>query len=228
MYENTIKQWSVKDRPREKFIQKGSLSLSDTELLAILIQSGTRERSALIVARDVLALADDNLSTLAKLQMKDLLSIKGMGKAKAIGLMSALELGRRRRLSEAEGKSIITMSADAFDLIRPLLEDLQTEQFWVFYLSNANKVLAKEKSSDGGMTSTVVDVRLVLKRALELNATGLILCHNHPSGVLTPSPADVFITDKIKKAAQCMDIQVLDHLIIADQSYFSFADEGRM
>ncbi|MDG1849387.1 MAG: DNA repair protein RadC [Flavobacteriales bacterium] len=228
MYNNTIKEWSEKDRPREKFIRKGAVALSDTELLAVLIRSGTQDRSALIVARDVLALADDNLSLLSKLQMKDLLTVKGMGSAKAIGVMSALELGRRRRLSEAEDKSIITISADVFNLMKPLMEDLQTEQFWVLYLNNANKVLAKQKNSDGGMTATIVDVRLVLKRALEVNATALILCHNHPSGVAIPSRADVSLTDKIKKAAQCMDIQVLDHLIITDQSYFSFADEGRM
>ena len=228
MYNNSIKKWSEKDRPREKFINKGSASLSDSELLAILIQSGTQDRSALVVAREVLALADDNLALLAKLKLKDLLTVKGMGKAKAIGLMSALELGRRRRLSKAEDKFVITMSEDAFNLMKPYLEDLQIEQFWVIYLNNANKVLAKEKSSDGGMTSTIVDVRIVLKRALELNATALILCHNHPSGVLRPSSADMAITGKMKKAGQCMDIQVLDHLIITDQAYFSFADEGRM
>ena len=228
MYNKTIKDWSENDRPREKFIGKGALALSDTELLAILIRSGTQDRSALVVARDVMALADDNLALLAKLQMKDLLTIKGVGNAKAIALLSALELGRRRRLSEAEGKSVITMSSDVFTLMKPLVEDLQTEQFWVVYLNNANKLLAKQKASEGGMTATIVDVRLVLKRALEVNATAIILCHNHPSGVSTPSHADVSLTNKIKKAAQCMDIQVLDHLIITDHSYFSFADEGRM
>jgi len=228
MYKGSIKEWLVNDRPREKFIQKGSEYLSDTELLAILVRSGTHDRSALVVAQEVLSLANDNLSLLAKLKIKDLLTVKGIGNTKAITLMTALELGRRRRVSEAVGRSKVVSSHDAFDLMKPLMEDLETEQFWVLYLNNANKVLSKQKISAGGMTATVVDVRLILKRALELNATALILCHNHPSGTLVPSKADAVITDKIKKAAQCMDIQVLDHLIITDQSYFSFADQGRI
>jgi DNA repair protein RadC len=228
MYDGSIKQWLVNDRPREKFIQKGSEALSNTELLAILFRSGTQDKSALAVAQEVLRLANDNLSLLAKLQIKDLLSVKGIGNTKAVTLMTALELGRRRRVSEAADRFKITSSHDAFDLMKPLMEDLETEQFWVIYLNNANKVLSKQKISDGGMTATVVDVRLILKRALELNATALILCHNHPSGTLVPSKADAIITNKIKRAAQCMDIQVLDHLIITDQSYFSFADQGRI
>ena len=228
MYKYSIKEWLVNDRPREKFIQKGCEYLSDTELLAILIRSGTQDRSALVVAQEVLRLADDNLSLLAKLKIKDLLTIKGIGNTKAITLMTALELGRRRRVSEAADRSQIASSHDAFDLMKPLMEDLETEQFWVLYLNNANKVLSKLKISDGGMTATVVDVRLILKHALGLNATALILCHNHPSGTLVPSKADAVITNKIKRAAQCMDIQVLDHLIITDQSYFSFADQGRI
>ena len=228
MYKGSIKQWLVNDRPREKFIQKGSEYLSDTELLAILVRSGTHDRSALVVAQEVLRLANDNLSLLAKLKIKDLLTVKGIGNTKAVTLMTALELGRRRRVSEAVDRSKIASSHDAFDLMKPLMEDLETEQFWDLYLNNANKVLSKQKISDGGMTATVVDVRLILKRALELNATGLILCHNHPSGTLMPSKADAVVTDKIKKAAQFMDIQVLDHLIITDRSYFSFADQGRI
>jgi len=228
MYKGSIKRWLVNDRPREKFIQKGCEYLSDTELLAILVRSGTQDRSALVVAQEVLRLANDNLSLLAKLKIKDLLTVKGIGNTKAVTLMTALELGRRRRVSEAVDRSKIASSHDAFDLMKPLMEDLETEQFWVLYLNNANKVLSKQKISDGGMTATVVDVRLILKRALELNATGLILCHNHPSGTLMPSKADAVVTDKIKKAAQFMDIQVLDHLIITDRSYFSFADQGRI
>ena len=216
MYKGSIKEWLVNDRPREKFIQKGSEYLSDTELLAILVRSGTHDRSALVVAQEVLRLANDNLSLLAKLKIKDLLTVKGIGNTKAITLMTALELGRRRRVSEVADRSKIVSSHDAFDLMKPLMEDLEIEQFWVLYLNNANKVLSKQKISTGGMTATVVDVRLILKRALELNATALILCHNHPSGTLVPSKADAVITDKIKKAAQCMDIQVLDHLIITD------------
>jgi len=228
MYNSSIKHWSLSDRPREKFIEKGREALSNTELIAILIRSGTQDRSAMVVAKDVLALANDNLSLLAKLQMKDLLEIKGIGDAKATCLMSALELGRRRRLSDAADRVKITSSKDVFELMKPLLEDLETEQFWVLYLNNDNRVLNKQKSSDGGITATVVDVRIILRRALELSATGLVLCHNHPSGSLVPSQSDKHITKKIKNAGSYMDIRVLDHLIITDQSYFSFADEGRL
>ena len=228
MYKNSIKSLAVNDRPREKFILKGKSALSDTELLAILIRSGTADRSALVVSREILYLAKDNLSSLAKLQLKDFTSVKGIGEAKAITLMAALELGRRRRLSDTIVRSEITSSKDAFDLMKPILEDLEVEQFWVIYLNNANKVLVKSKISQGGMTATVVDVRLILKEALKLNATGLILCHNHPSGTINASKADQIITDKVKAAAQLMDIQLLDHIIVTDQSYFSFADLGRI
>tara|TARA_B100000780_G_C21025609_1_gene411095 strand:+ start:307 stop:966 length:660 start_codon:yes stop_codon:yes gene_type:complete len=216
----------VNDRPREKFIQKGKDTISDTELLAILIRSGSPNRSALEVSREILQLANDNLSVLAKLQLKDFIQVKRIGNTKAITLMAALELGRRRRLSEAELRRDVSSSKDAFDLMKPLLEDLEVEQFWVIYLNNTNKVLSKNKTSQGGMTATVVDLRMILKKALELNSTGLILCHNHPSGTLLPSEADKKLTDKIKVAAKLMDIQLLDHIIVTDQSYFSFADEG--
>lgn len=228
MYKKPIKEWFENDRPREKFIQKGCGALSDTELLSILIRSGTHDNSALVVAQEVLRLAKGNLSLLAKLQIKDLLSIKGIGNAKAITLMTALELGRRRRLSEVIDRFKISSSLDVFELMKPLLEDLHIEQFWTLYLNNSNKVLSKLKISEGGMTGTVVDVRLILKHALELNATAIVLSHNHPSGILKPSDADINVTRKIKKAAQFMDIKVLDHLIITDQSYFSFADQGRI
>tara|TARA_B110000967_G_C18803773_1_gene519896 strand:+ start:320 stop:1006 length:687 start_codon:yes stop_codon:yes gene_type:complete len=228
MYKNSIKSWAVNDRPREKFILKGKSALSDTELLAILIRSGTADRSALVVAREILYLAKDNLSSLAKLKLIDFTSVKGVGEAKAITLMAALELGRRRRLSDTIVRSELTSSKDAYDLMKPLLEDLEIEQFWVIYLNNANKVLVKSKISQGGMTATVVDVRLILKEALKLNATGLILCHNHPSGTLKASKADQVVTDKVKAAASLMDIQLLDHIIVTDQSYFSFADLGRI
>ena len=228
MYTNSIKSWSVNDRPREKFIQKGKETLSDTELIAILIRSGTRDRSALVVARDIMLLANDNLSSLAKMNINDFISVKGIGNTKAITLMAALELGRRRRLSEAEQRAVVSSSKDAYDLMKPLLEDLELEQFWVLYLNNANKVLAKLNLSIGGITATLVDVRLLLKRALELNSTGLILCHNHPSGTLRASEADCKLTEKVKVSAKLMDIQLLDHIIVTDQSYFSFADEGRI
>tara|TARA_B110000196_G_C21064936_1_gene624348 strand:- start:211 stop:897 length:687 start_codon:yes stop_codon:yes gene_type:complete len=226
MYTNSIKTWAVNDRPREKFIQKGKDTLTDTELLAILIRSGTKDRSALIVARDILRLANDNLSALAKLQLKDFTSVKGIGTTKAITLMAALELGKRRRLCEAEVRADVSSSKDAYDLMKPLLEDLEVEQFWVLYLNNANKVLDKFRISQGGMTATIVDVRVLLKKALELNSTGIIVCHNHPSGTLRASEADCKLTEKVKVSAKLMDIQLLDHIIVTDQSYFSFADEG--
>jgi len=228
MYQHSIKEWSVNDRPREKFISKGKDALSDSELLAILIRSGTRNRSALAVSQEILQLSENNLSALAKMDLQDLMMVKGIGSTKAITIMTALELGRRRRLSEAVNRVKISTSNDAYDLMAPLLEDLTTEQFWVLYLNNANKVLCKEQISAGGMTATIVDVRLILKRALELNSTALVLCHNHPSGTLDPSKADVDVTNKMKKAASYMDIQVLDHLIVSDIAYFSFADQGRL
>jgi DNA repair protein RadC len=226
MYKNSIKTWSVNDRPREKFIQKGSEALSDSELLAILIRSGTPDRSALVVAQEILSLANDNLSLLAKLQLKDLLTVKGIGHTKAITLMTALELGKRRRLSEAEARVDVSSSKDVYDLMKPLVEDLEVEQFWVLYLNNANKVLDKSRISQGGMTATIVDVRVILKKALKLNSTGIILCHNHPSGTLRASEADCKLTEKVKVSSKLMDIQLLDHIIVTDQSYFSFADEG--
>ena len=228
MYNKPIKEWFENDRPREKFMQKGCAALSDTEPLSILIRSGTQDNSALVVAQEVLQLAKGNLSLLAKLQFNELLSIKGIGSAKAITLMAALELGRRRRISEVIDRFKISSSLDVFELMKPLLEDLHIEQFWTLYLNNSNKVLSKLKISEGGMTGTVVDIRLILKHALELNATSIVLSHNHPSGILKPSEADINVTKKIKKAAQFMDIKVLDHLIITDQSYFSFADQGRI
>ena len=228
MYKKIIKEWFENGRPREKFLQKGSSALSDTELLSILIRSGTQDNSALLVAQEVLQLAKGNLSLLSKLQFNELLSIKGIGNAKAITLMAALELGRRRRISEVIDRFKISSSLDVFELMKPLLEDLHIEQFWTLYLNNSNKVLSKLKISEGGMTGTVVDIRLILKHALELNATSIVLSHNHPSGILKPSEADINVTKKIKKAAQFMDIKVLDHLIITDQSYFSFADQGRI
>lgn len=228
MYKNNIKSWAVNERPREKFIQKGKYALSDTELLAILIRSGTTDRSAIVVAQDVLQLADNNLAQLAKLSMKDLLRIKGVGQTKAITIMTALELGKRRRLSEVASKSKIRSSNDVFLLMKPILEDLIIEQFWVLYLNNANTVIAKHKISEGGITATIVDVRLILKHAIQEGSTALVLCHNHPSGNLKPSEADISLTNKVKSASEIMDVQVLDHLIVTDQSYFSFADQGRI
>ena len=221
----SIKNWSQDDQPREKLLYKGKAALSDAELVAILIGSGNREESAVDLCKRILASTDNNLSALGKLSIKQLMEFKGIGEAKAISIIAALELGRRRRGEEALEKKKITSSASVFELMQPVIGELQHEEFWIVYLNNSNKVLQKNQLSKGGITGTLVDVRLVLKNALEVGATGLILAHNHPSGTLKPSEADKQITQKLKNAAQSLDIKVLDHLIITEKAYFSFADE---
>lgn len=221
----SIKNWSQDDQPREKLLYKGKAALSDTELVAILIGSGNREESAVALCKRILASTDNNLSELGKLSIKQLMGFKGIGEAKAITIIAALELGRRRRGEEALEKKKITSSASVFELMQPIMGDLQHEEFWIIYLNNSNKVIHKNQLSKGGITGTLVDVRLVLKMALEVGATGIILAHNHPSGTLKPSESDKQITQKLKVAAQSLDIKVLDHLIITEKAYFSFADE---
>ena len=222
----SIKNWSEDDRPREKLLTKGKSSLSDAELVAILIGSGNRTESAVTLCKRILASVDNNLNALSKLSIKQLTAFKGIGEAKAISIVSALELGRRRRGEEALEKKKINSSASVFELMQPVIGELEHEEFWIIYLNNSNKVIQKNQLSKGGITGTLVDVRLVLKIALEVGATGLILSHNHPSGTLKPSEADKQITQKLKNAAQSLDIKVLDHLIITENAYFSFADEG--
>ncbi|WP_411896006.1 RadC family protein [Winogradskyella sp. A2] len=221
----SIKNWSQDDQPREKLRDKGKTVLSDAELLAILIGSGSREESAVDLCKRILASVDNNLNALGKLSIKQLMSFKGIGEAKAISIVGALELGRRRRLEDAITLDKITSSKAVFDTMQPLLGELPHEEFWILYLNNSNKIIKKNQLSKGGITGTLVDVRIVLKNALEYGATSLILCHNHPSGTLKPSQADKDITQKLKHAAQSLDIKVLDHLIITEQAYFSFADE---
>ncbi|MDO6760869.1 DNA repair protein RadC [Tamlana sp. 2_MG-2023] len=221
----TIKHWSQDDQPREKLLNKGKTALSDAELVAILIGSGNRDESAVALSKRILAYTDNNLSALGKLTMKQLMSFKGIGEAKAITIIAALELGRRRRGEEALERKQITSSRSVYELMQPVIGELEHEEFWIIYLNNSNKVLQKNQLSKGGITGTLVDVRLVLKTALEVGATGLILSHNHPSGALKPSVADKQITQKLKIAAQSLDIKVLDHLIITEKAYFSFADE---
>jgi len=228
MYKNTIKSWSATEQPREKFIQNGASALSTTELIAILIRSGIVDRSAISLARELLDKANNNLSTMAKMEVDDLVNIKGIGKTKAITLLASIELGKRRYMEQAQVRIKLSSSREVFHLMKPIMEDLQIEQFWVLYLNNASSIIDKQRISEGGMTATIVDVRLIFKHALRANATAIILCHNHPSGSLVPSKADQNITDKIVKAARYMDVQVLDHLIITEQSYFSFADEARI
>jgi len=222
----TIKNWSQDDQPREKLRDKGRASLSDAELIAILIGSGNKNESAVALSQRILASVEFNLSELGKLSIKQLMEFKGIGEAKAITIAAAMELGRRRRGEEALEKKKIASSISVFELMQPIIGELPHEEFWIIYTNNSNKVIQKQLLSKGGITGTLVDVRLVLKNALELGATGLILAHNHPSGTLNPSEADKQITQKLKTAAQSLDIKVLDHLIITEKAYFSFADEN--
>ncbi|PIB31112.1 hypothetical protein BFP78_12745 [Gaetbulibacter sp. 5U11] len=222
----SIKNWSQDDQPREKLLYKGKVALSDAELVAILIGSGNRQESAVALCKRILASTDNNLSQLGKLSIKQLMEFKGIGEAKAITIIAALELGRRRRGGEALDRMKITSSKSVFELMQPVIGELPHEEFWIIYLNNSNKVIHKNQLSKGGITGTLVDTRLVLKTALEVGAVGLILTHNHPSGTLKPSQADKDVTSKLKIAAQSLDIKVLDHLIITEQSYFSFADQS--
>lgn len=221
----SIKQWSQDDQPREKLRDKGKSSLSDAELVAILIGSGSRDESAVDLSKRILASAGNNLNALGKLSLKQLQEFKGIGEAKAITIAAALELGRRRKLEEGLKQEKITSSRDVFDIMQPILGELAHEEFWILYLNNSNKVLYRQQLSKGGITGTLVDVRLVLKQALEVGAIAIILCHNHPSGTLQPSSADKNITNKLSNAASSLDIKILDHLIVTEKAYFSFADE---
>lgn len=221
----SIRTWSEDDRPREKLISKGKSSLSDAELIAILIGSGSRNESAVALSKRILTSAD-SLNTLGKMSISQLTEFKGIGEAKAIAIIAALELGRRRRAEDAGELIKITSSKMVFDIMQPIIGELYHEEFWVLFLNNSNKIISKSQLSTGGITGTVVDVRLVFKLALENRATGLILCHNHPSGSLVPSEADKQITNKLKLAGECLDVKVLDHLIITETKYYSFADEG--
>ena len=228
-YENhirSIKFWAEDDRPREKMLLKGKTSLSDAELIAILIGSGNKKESAVALSKRILGSINNNLNTLGKLTVNDLKKFNGIGEAKAISIITALELGRRRRLEEALVLPKITSSKNVFNFMQPLIGELNHEEFWVVYLNNSNKVLFKELLSKGGLTGTLVDVRLVFQKAIELFATAIILCHNHPSGKLKPSMADKSITNKLKLAGETLDIKVLDHLIITENAYFSFADQN--
>ena len=222
----SIKKWSEDDRPREKLLLKGKNALSHAELIAILINSGNKEESAVALSKRILASVALNLTELGKLSVKDLMKFKGIGEAKSISIIAALELGRRRRGEEAIEKKQVTSSSSVFELMQPLIGELSHEEFWIVYLYNSNKVLKKIQLSKGGIIGTLVDVRLVLKAALQIGAVGLILTHNHPSGSLIPSQADKKITQKLKIASETIDIKVLDHLIITEKAYFSFADEN--
>ena len=221
----SIKNWSDDDKPREKLAQKGRSVLSDAELIAILIGSGSRAESAVELSKRILASVDNNLNELGRLSIKQLMTFKGIGEAKAVSIAAALEVGRRRRGEDAAKIDKIGSSQDVYYLLQPILGDLEHEEFWILFLNNSNKVLHKSQISKGGITGTLVDVRLVMKQTLELGAVAIILAHNHPSGTLRPSAADKQITQKIKTASETLDVKVLDHLIITQKSYYSFADE---
>ena len=223
-----ITAWAEEDRPREKMLLKGKQALSDAELLAILIGSGTYGESAVAVAQGILASVDYNLNELGKRSLPDLQKFRGIGEAKAIAIAAALELGRRRQLSDLRERPRITHSRDAFNTIAPLLTDLHHEEFWLLLLNKANEVFARERLSTGGMSGTVVDIKMVLKAALDGKAAAFIAIHNHPSGNLQPSQADVDLTRKLKQSGAILDLPLLDHLIISERGYYSFADEGNM
>ncbi len=221
-----IKSWAHDDRPREKLLAKGPMALSDGELLAILIGSGTRQLSAVDLARNILASTQNSISELSRLSIKELIKFKGIGEAKAINIAAALEIGRRRRLNDGLQKKKITSSRDAFEIMHPLLSDNNYEEFWIIILNRGNVVKRTLKISEGSLAGTVADPKKIFKLALEENASSVILCHNHPSGNVQPSAKDTEITQKCKNAGLFLDLPVLDHIIIGQDKYFSFADEG--
>jgi DNA repair protein RadC len=222
----SIKNWAEDDKPREKLMLKGKSVLSDAELIAILIGSGSRNESAVDLSKRILSSVDNNLNALGKLSLQQLTAFKGIGEAKAISIVAATELGRRRRSEDALELTKITSSKAVFEIMQPIIGELPHEEFWVLYLNNSNKVLHKAQLSKGGMTGTVVDNRIIFKIAFEQNATSIILTHNHPSGKLVASDADIQITKKMKLAGQQLDIPVLDHIIITEKGHYSFNDEG--
>lgn len=222
-----ISQWAEDDKPREKLMLKGKQVLSDAELLAILIGSGSRNESAVDLSKRILSKVE-NLKALGRMTFKQLTEFKGIGEAKAVTILAAMELGRRRGSEEEVELKKITSSKSVYDIMQPIIGELPHEEFWVLYLSNSNKVMYKSQLSKGGITGTVVDSRIVFKTAFEQNAVSIILCHNHPSGILQASDADKQITRKIKEAGKLLEINILDHLIITNSGYLSLADEGMM
>ena len=222
----SIKKWSQDDRPREKLRDKGARSLSNAELIAILIGSGTIQETAVDLSKRILASVGHDLQSVGKLSITQLMRFKGIGEAKAIKIAAAMEISCRRRETDQKKLDKINTSRSVFEIMNPLLGHLSHEEFWVLFLNNSNKILAKTHLSKGGMTSTIVDVRIVMKQALEHSATAIVLVHNHPSGVPNPSESDTLLTEKFKSAAESLDIRVLDHIIVTEKNYFSFADES--
>ncbi|MEE1896767.1 DNA repair protein RadC [Flavobacterium rakeshii] len=224
----SIKYWAEDDKPREKLILKGKTALSDAELIAILIGSGSRNESAVELSKRILKSVDNNLNALGKLSIKQLMTFKGIGEAKAVTIAAAAELGRRRREEDTVDLKKVTSSKAVYEIMQPLIGELPHEEFWVLYLNNSNKVIYKSQLSKGGITGTIVDVRLAFKLALEHNATGMILVHNHPSGALQASEPDRQITKQMQQAGQSLSINILDHVIVTEKAYLSFADEGML
>ena len=222
----TINQWAIEDRPREKMIEKGAEALSDAELLAILIGSGNTEESAVELMRRILQACYNNLNTLAKWEVSDYSRFKGMGPAKSVTIMAALELGKRRKLQSVQERKSISCSTDIYNVFQPLMCDLDREEFWVLLLNQAMKVIDKVRISIGGIDGTYADIRTILREALMKRATQIAVVHNHPSGNIQPSSADKQLTERINKAADTMNIRLIDHLVICEESFYSFADEG--
>ncbi len=221
----SIKNWSEEDQPREKLMAQGRQVLSDAELIAILIGSGNRQESAIELCKRILNESDNNLNQLAKLSVNDLIKFKGIGEAKAISIVAALEIGRRRKSEEVLDKVQVTSSQAAYEYIRPVLEDLPHEEFWIILLSRANKIIGKQLIGRGGISETTADIKLIFKKAIESLSSAIILAHNHPSGNLKPSQSDLNLTKKIKNAGQLFDIKILDHIIVGDSNYYSFNDK---
>jgi len=224
----TIKSWAEADRPREKMLLNGKHNLTDAELIAIIIGSGNKELTAVGLAQQILQAHTNDLNNLGKASIADLMKFKGIGEAKAISIVATMELGRRRQMTAIKERPQINGSRSAYNIIAPVLMDLPHEEFWIILMNRANKVLKKERVSVGGTSVTVVDAKILFRKAIEGHATSLILCHNHPSGQLRPSQADLNLTQSLKAAGKTLDINIMDHLIIADGGYYSFADEGVM
>ena len=221
-----ITDWALEDRPREKMVAKGVAALSNAELLAIIMRSGSRENNAVELARRILSDYGNNLGELGKATIAQLKTYRGMGETKAVSIVAALELGRRRNTGEIIEKKVITTSNDVFLLFHPMLSDLPHEEFWILFMNNSNRIIDMKRLSVGGVSGTQADVRLIMKMAIEHLATSVVLCHNHPSGNTTPSKGDIEITRKVKEGGALLDIALIDHVIVADNKYYSFADEG--
>lgn len=223
-----IKEWAEDDKPREKLIKKGRNALSDAELIAILIRAGTRKESAVELSKRILNSVNNNLIELSKLSLKELSNFKGIGEAKALSIIAALELGKRRREADVLEKKKITCSRDAFDYFQTTLSDLKYEEFWIMLLNRSNKIIDKFPVSGGGIAGTTVDPKKVFKLAIDNNASSIILCHNHPSGNIEPSDSDIKLTEKLTEGGRHLDMPILDHIIIGDEKYYSFKDEGKI